>query len=101
MGKNARLIGDFSVSNNASEKLPDLTPPEIKEWVRKIMKVQLIDDKVGGFKVVINNTHFGSFDQLNGPFEPYRFFPKLTDRMTGNHFIVIGEALNKLNQQFE
>lgn len=30
------------------------------------MEVELIADKVGGFKVVVNGTHFDSFDQING-----------------------------------
>ncbi len=64
------------------------------------MILKLIDDKVGGFKVVVNGTNFGSFDQINGTSEPYCYFPKLTDRMTGCHFIIIGQELNRLNQTF-
>ncbi|MCZ4310171.1 hypothetical protein AB6D66_01655 [Vibrio pomeroyi] len=64
------------------------------------MEVELIEDKVGGFKVVVNGTHFGSFDQINGNSEPFCYFPKLTDRMTGDHYIVIGQTLNNLNQKF-
>ncbi|CCO44288.1 hypothetical protein VIBNISOn1_1080005 [Vibrio nigripulchritudo SOn1] len=64
------------------------------------MILELIDDKVGGFKVVVNGTHFGSFDQINGNSEPFRYFPKLTDRMTGDHFVMIGQELNRLNQKF-
>ena len=29
------------------------------------MVLELIDDKVGGFKVVVNGTNFGSFGQIN------------------------------------
>ncbi|MEZ8198332.1 hypothetical protein [Vibrio splendidus] len=64
------------------------------------MEVELIEDKVGGFKVVVNGTHLGSFDQINGNSEPFCYFPKLTDRMTGDHYIVIGQTLNNLNQKF-
>ena len=63
------------------------------------MEVELIADKVGGFKVVVNGSNFGSFDQINGKSKPFCYFPKLTDRMTGDHFIVIGQALNDLNQK--
>ncbi|HHY0551862.1 TPA: hypothetical protein ACVU5P_004181 [Vibrio parahaemolyticus] len=63
------------------------------------MKVELINDQVGGFKVVVDGTNFGSFDQINGNTEPFCYFPKLTDRMTGHHFIVIGQALNNLNKK--
>ncbi|WP_196364047.1 hypothetical protein, partial [Vibrio anguillarum] len=65
-----------------------------------VVEVELIADKVGGVKVVVNGTHFGSFDQINGKSEPFCYFPKLTDRMAGDHFIVIGQALNDLNQKF-
>lgn len=54
------------------------------------MKVELIEDKVGGFKVLVDGSNFGSFDQISGSLEPFCYFPKLTDRMTGDHFIVIG-----------
>ncbi|NOJ25319.1 hypothetical protein [Vibrio coralliilyticus] len=64
------------------------------------MILELIDDKVGGFKVVVNGINFGSFDQINGNTEPFCYFPKLTDRMTGDHFIMIGQELNRLNQKF-
>ncbi|MCG9575385.1 hypothetical protein L1D14_03955 [Vibrio tubiashii] len=64
------------------------------------MIIELIADKVGGFKVVVNGTNFGSFDQLNGASKPFCYFPKLTDRMTGDHFILIGQELNRLNQKF-
>ncbi|EKO3607107.1 hypothetical protein M6C35_002015 [Vibrio metschnikovii] len=64
------------------------------------MILKLIDDKVGGFKVIVNGINFGSFDQINGTSSPFCYFPKLTDRMTGDHFVMIGQELNKLNQQF-
>ncbi|MBN3494749.1 hypothetical protein CAG54_10965 [Vibrio sp. V27_P1S3P104] len=64
------------------------------------MEVELVDDKVGGYKVLVDGTNFGSFDQINGNLEPFCFFPKLTDRMSGDHFIVIGQMLNSLNQKF-
>ena len=49
-------------------------------------KVTLVKDKQGGFSVNIDGVNFGSFDQLdlNGLF---CFFPKRTDRLTGDHYI--------------
>ncbi|HGS5694436.1 TPA: hypothetical protein ACMDWD_003381 [Vibrio cholerae] len=64
------------------------------------MKVQLKSDNVGGYKIFISGTNFGSFDQINGNDTPFCYFPKLTDRMTGDHWIVIGHALNNINQKF-
>lgn len=62
-----------------------------------VKKVELNKDKQGGFSVNIDGVNFGLFDQLdlNGLF---CFFPKRTDRLTGNDYIAIGEALNDLNK---
>lgn len=50
------------------------------------------------FEVIIDDVNYGVFDQVeNGGH--YAFFPKRNDRLTGDHYILIGEALNKLNSQ--
>ncbi|MGR6782821.1 hypothetical protein ACU5B6_26945 [Moritella viscosa] len=60
------------------------------------MKVCINNSKQGGFEVVIDSVNFGVFDQIekNGL---YSFFPRRTEQLTGDHYIAIGEALNKTN----
>ncbi|MEZ8028342.1 hypothetical protein [Enterovibrio norvegicus] len=60
------------------------------------MKIELAPQKTGEINVLINNVHFGVFDNLVS--EAYTFYPKYTDRMNGDHYILIGHALNELNK---
>lgn len=64
------------------------------------MEVQLKSDNVGGFSIFIDGTNFGTFDQINGVSKAFCYFPKLTDRMTGDHLIIVGRELNNINQKF-
>ena len=44
--------------------------------------------------VLIDGVDFGDFDELDtGTFS---YFPKRQDRLTGDHYIAIGKALNEL-----
>lgn len=46
--------------------------------------------------VLIDGVDFGDFDELDkGTFS---YFPKKQDRLTGDHYIAIGNALNELNK---
>lgn len=46
--------------------------------------------------VFIDGGDFGDFDELEtGTFS---YFPKKQDRLTGDHYIAIGKALNELNK---
>lgn len=45
--------------------------------------------------VLIDGVDFGDFDELDAG--TFSYFPKKQDRLTGDHYIAIGEALNKLN----
>jgi hypothetical protein len=47
-------------------------------------------------QVVIDGVDFGDFDELD--VGTYSYFPKKQDRLTGDHYIAIGDALNKLNK---
>lgn len=45
--------------------------------------------------VVIDGVDFGDFDEL--VIGTFSYFPKKQDRLTGDHYIAIGKALNELN----
>jgi hypothetical protein len=45
--------------------------------------------------VVIDGVDFGDFDELD--VGTYSYFPKKQDKLTGDHYIAIGKALNELN----
>ncbi|MFL7013553.1 hypothetical protein [Enterovibrio norvegicus] len=53
-------------------------------------------DSVGIRNVVIDGVNFGVFDDvdMDGVFS---FHPRRNDKMTGDHWIAVGEALNELN----
>jgi len=46
--------------------------------------------------VLIDGIDFGDFDELDKGI--FSYFPKKQDRLTGDHYIEIGKALNKLNK---
>lgn len=46
--------------------------------------------------VVIDGVDFGDFDELD--VGTYSYFPKKQDKLTGDHYIAIGKALNELNE---
>lgn len=47
-------------------------------------------------QVLVNGIDFGDFDELDTG--TYSYFPKKQDQLTGEHYICIGKALNKLNK---
>lgn len=60
------------------------------------MKTVLVKNtKTGVIDVFVNEICFGAFDILDG--DLYRYFPKRNDQLTGDHYIAIGESLNKIN----
>ena len=54
--------------------------------------------KNGDVSVMVDNTNFGTFERL--PDSDYSYYPKLQHKLTGDHYIAIGEALNKFNQDY-
>lgn len=63
------------------------------------MKVHVIKNEgTETLEVFIAGTNFGVFGKLDEGV--YSYFPKLQDRLTGDHYIAIGKALRKLNQDY-
>lgn len=63
----------------------------------KVMKVEIVENKkLGLFEVVIDGVNFGVFEDSQS--EQYAFFPRRQDRLTGDHYIAIGNELNKINK---
>ena len=61
------------------------------------MKIQIIKgSNTRPHQVVIDGGDFGDFDELD--VGNYSYFPKKQDRLTGDHYIAIGKALNELNE---
>ncbi|RYY74483.1 MAG: hypothetical protein EOO52_13035 [Gammaproteobacteria bacterium] len=50
--------------------------------------------KAGPTDIYIDGVNFGVFDDIDGKIA---FFPKRNEKLTGDHYILIGRALNKLN----
>ena len=62
------------------------------------LEVKLVKDRVGTLNVVIDTVNFGVFDQINTDNNMYSYFPRKTDKLTGDHYIAIGKALNEINK---
>lgn len=63
------------------------------------MKVNVVKNKsTHTLEVFIEGVNFGVFEELDEGV--YSYFPKLQDRLTGDHYIAIGKALRKLNQDY-
>lgn len=61
------------------------------------IKVGIVENvDIVDLKVIIGGVDFGSFEQLPG--SDYFYCSKLQHKLTGDHYIAIGEALNKINQ---
>jgi hypothetical protein len=54
------------------------------------------DEKKDLFNVFFAGEKFGVFDKVDD--DQYCYFARKEDKLTGNHYIAIGEALNKLNR---
>jgi hypothetical protein len=62
-----------------------------------MIKVELVLDGTGLYNVMIDGVNFGAFDEVDKG--KYSYFPKRNDVLTGDHYIAIGHALNKINNQ--
>jgi hypothetical protein len=61
------------------------------------MKIEILNaSSTRLHKVVIDGVDYGDFDDID--IGTYCFFPKKQDRLTGDHYIAIGKALNALNE---
>jgi hypothetical protein len=78
--KNGHGISDVSISINENK-----------------IKVNIVE-KNGNFNVMVGDVNFGDFERL--PDSDYSYYPKLQHKLTGDHFIAIGEALNKFNKEY-
>ena len=61
-----------------------------------IKKIELKTDAVGCICIFSNGVNIGTFDQV-GLDEPFAFFPKRNDKISGDDLISVGHELNKLN----
>lgn len=61
--------------------------------------VTLITDKVDMINVYIGDAKFGVFDQIDGKESDYCWFPRSTEKLSGDAIMAIGEKLNELNAQ--
>lgn len=61
-----------------------------------IEKVILQKRTNGAIAVYIRGEDFGIFEQPSNS-EPYCYFPKKHDKLSGDDYIAVGEALNKFN----
>lgn len=61
--------------------------------------VTLITDKVGMINVYIGDAKFGVFDQIDGKESDYCWFPRSTEKLSGDAIMAIGEKLNELNAE--
>lgn len=63
------------------------------------IKVDIIkNNNTGNISVMVGNINFGDFERL--PDSDYSYYPKLQHKLTGDHYIAIGEALNKFNKEY-
>ena len=61
--------------------------------------VTLITDNVDMINVYIGDAKFGVFDQIDGKESDYCWFPRSTEKLSGDAIMAIGEKLNELNAQ--
>ena len=61
-------------------------------------KVKLTTDNKGGFFVNIGGITFGILDRMDSD-GLFCFFPRRHEKLTGDHYIAIGEALNNINNK--
>ncbi|MGH1472702.1 MAG: hypothetical protein ACRBCS_16085 [Cellvibrionaceae bacterium] len=54
------------------------------------------NEKTGVLSVFLDGENFGVFDDVDD--DKYSYFAKKEDRLTGDDYIAIGEALNKINE---
>ena len=54
------------------------------------------DEKTNVYFVLIDGENFGVFDKVDN--DQYCFFARKEDKLTGNHYIAIGECLNNINR---
>lgn len=60
------------------------------------MKVTITENpRNGSVAISIGDLKLGSFDEMDGR---YSYYPSNTHRMSGDHFIAIGKALNSYNK---
>ncbi|MDD9176028.1 hypothetical protein PVK62_07900 [Aliivibrio sp. S3MY1] len=59
-------------------------------------KVVLNEDKLGVLQVEIDGVNFGVFDDFDRG--ELAWFPRRTERLSGDQIIALGEALNKANK---
>ena len=70
---------------------------QIAKGIDEMKKVKLVNCKQGGFGVYIDGVNFGIFDQIEKGGQMC-YFPRRTERMSGDHYIAIGAALNDANK---
>lgn len=63
----------------------------------KNLAVKVVENEsIGSIDILIDNVNFGAFCQLDVD-GLYSYFPKRQDKLTGDHYMAIGEALNEIN----
>lgn len=61
------------------------------------LQVDVVENlKTGTLEVFIDKTNFGVFDDIDKGI--YSYFPRRNEKLTGDHYIAIGHALNALNK---
>ena len=59
--------------------------------------IEVIEDaKLKLFNVLIDGEKMGVFDNVTG--DKFRFFSRKEDKLIGDNYIAIGNALNKINE---
>lgn len=106
MSMHKQPLTEIEESGLKAHRLAVGTPSQLSDafrlgiaWCKKQLSskltVELVETKTS-IDVMINNTNFGTFDIIDAGGN-YIYFPKRQDQMTGDHYIAIGEALNKIN----
>jgi len=61
------------------------------------MSIKIVEDAaLGLFNIILGDKNVGVFTQLDN--NVYSYFPRLQERLTGDHYIEIGKALNDINK---
>jgi hypothetical protein len=62
------------------------------------VNIRVLKGNGGDVNVYDGETNIGAFERL--PDEDYSYYPKLQHKLTGDHYIAVGEALNAFNKAY-
>jgi hypothetical protein len=62
------------------------------------INVRVLKSNSGDVNVYDGEKNIGAFERL--PDTDYGYYPKLQHELTGDHYIAVGEALNKFNKVY-